>query len=167
MSMKCVRLGSEITGRTGLKFAATSFTTEVTGDTQRKPPTPDARLRSVLSFWEGENEGAAASEFAYGADAALVGQDDVLGDGQAEACAAGLAGASFIDPIETLEKTRQMFGWDAGAEVTNIELNSLLCLLRAKIDAPAGTSVFHRVVNQVGEYLVNRLAVGENLRKRV
>ena len=52
---------------------------------------------------QGEVEGLAGAEFAFGPDAAAVGQDDVLDDGQAEAGAARLAGARFVDAIEALE----------------------------------------------------------------
>ena len=45
-------------------------------------------------------------QVAFGADAAAVGDHDVLGDGQAQAGASGFAGAGFVDAIETLEEAR-------------------------------------------------------------
>ena len=38
-----------------------------------------------LGGGEGEEEGGAVSQFAFGADGAAVGEHDVLGDGEAEA----------------------------------------------------------------------------------
>ena len=63
-------------------------------------------------------------EFAFGADGAAVGEHDVLGDGEAEAGAAGFAGTRFVDAIEAFEKARQMFGGDAGAEILHIEFDA-------------------------------------------
>ena len=74
---------------------------------------------------KGEGEGASVAEFAVGTDGATVGAHDVLGDGEAEAGAAGFARAGFVDAVEALEEARKMLGGDAGAEVANIELDAL------------------------------------------
>ena len=58
---------------------------------------------------QGEKEGCARAELAFRADDAAVGEHDVLGDGQAKASAAGLAGTGFIDPVEALEDAVEMF----------------------------------------------------------
>ena len=99
-------------------------------------------------------------EFAFGADGAAVGQHDVFGDGQAEASTAGFAGAGFVDAIEAFEQSRQVLGGDAGAEILNKEFNTANCGTRAQNNAPAGTAVFHGVVNEIGKHLMNCFAVG-------
>ncbi len=64
------------------------------------------------------------AEFAFGADGAAVGEHDVLGDGEAEAGAAGFAGAGFVDAVEAFEEARQMLGGDAGAEILHVKFDS-------------------------------------------
>src|SRR5512139_1938666 len=51
----------------------------------------------------------------------LVGQDDVLDDGQSEAGAAQLLGPGLVDDIETLEDVREVIGADAGPGVFDID----------------------------------------------
>src|ERR1700675_1232204 len=86
---------------------------------------PDGRRRPSLRDLSGEceEEGAAAGEFAFGADGAAVGQHDVFGDGEAQAGAAGFAGAGFVDAIEAFEQAGQVLGGDAGAEIFDIKLD--------------------------------------------
>ncbi len=55
---------------------------------------------------QSEAECGAVAEFAFRPDAAAVSQHDVLDDGQAEPCAARLAGASLVDAVKTLENAR-------------------------------------------------------------
>src|SRR5579859_1242970 len=132
------------------------------------------RRRMSLGSREGEQEGAAVVEVTFGADGAGVGAHDVLGDGQAEAGAAGFAGAGFIDAVKAFEEAGQMLGGDSGAEVTHIELDGALraagrgCshTAGAEFDAAAGPSVFHGVVDEVGEYLVDGFAIGKDWGQR-
>jgi len=145
---------------TTLALATSSGATE----TNRHPD------RSVeLSGGQSEQECRAVGEFAFGADGAAVGQHDVFGDSQAEAGASGFAGAGFVDAIETLEQAGQVFGTDACAEILDIEFNAVfrapLRGVRAERDAFSRATVLHRVFNQVGKDLMNRLAVGENQRQ--
>ena len=49
--------------------------------------------------------------------------DDVAGDGEAEAGAAGLAGAGLVDAVEALEDAGEVLGGDARAEVAHAELD--------------------------------------------
>src|SRR5690349_10151752 len=105
-------------------------------------------------------------EFAFGADGTSVGAHDVLGDGEAEAGASGFAGARFVDAIETLEEARQMFGRDSSTVVADIEFDAPLRSTGAEFYASTSTSVFHCIVDQVREYLVDGFAIRENLRER-
>jgi len=98
-------------------------------------------------------------EFAFGADGAAVGQHDVFGDGQAEPVPPD-SRSGFVDAIEAFEQSRQVLGGDAGAEILNKEFNTANCGTRAQNNAPAGTAVFHGVVNEIGKHLMNCFAVG-------
>ena len=109
---------------------------------------------------EGEDERGAVVQFAFGADRSAVGEHDVFGDGEAEASPSGLAGASLVDAIKAFKETGQMLGRNAGAEILDVELDSPSGGPCAQDDASAGAAVFHRVVDEVGEDLVNGLAVG-------
>src|SRR5271155_2837196 len=91
-----------------------------------------------------------------------MGKHDVLGDGEAEARASGLAGAGFIDAIEAFEQARKMLGGDAGAEILDEEFDSVGNDARAKDDSSAGSSVLQGIVDQVGKDLMNGFTVGED-----
>src|SRR5258708_37218118 len=77
-----------------------------------------------LGGGEGEEEGAAVAEFAFGADGAAVGEHDVFGDGETEAGAAGFAGAGLVDAVEALEEAGQVLGGNAGAEILHIKFDA-------------------------------------------
>src|SRR5260370_36281916 len=66
---------------------------------------------------DGEVELRAAADFAFDPDAAAMHFDDVLGDGEAQAGAAELAGARGVDAIEALEDARLVGGGDANAGI--------------------------------------------------
>ena len=106
-------------------------------------------------------------EFAFGADGAAVGNHDVFGDSQPKAGASGLAGAGFIDTIETFEEARQVFGSDAGAEILDIEFDGVGNGARAEHDSSAGSAVLQGIVDEIGKNLMDGFAVGENGRKSV
>ena len=53
-----------------------------------------------------------------------------------------------------------MLRGNAGPEILDVELYSAWRGPRAQDDASAGAAVFHRVVDEVGEDLMNGLAVG-------
>jgi hypothetical protein len=72
---------------------------------------------------ESEHKGRAVIEFTFGADGSVMGEDDVLGNCEAQACASGLPGARLVDAVKALEQSRQMFGGDAGTEIADIELD--------------------------------------------
>ena len=54
---------------------------------------------------------------AFDRDVAVVGLDDVLDDGQAQAGAAQLAAAGPVDAVESLEDPRQVLAGDAAAAI--------------------------------------------------
>ena len=122
-----------------------------------------------LGGGEGEQEGAAVVEFAFGADGAAVGEHDVFGDGEAEAGATGFAGAGFIDAIEAFEKARQMLGGDAGAEILHIKFDSEFDTAAggagAENDAATGAAILHGIVDEIGKNLMNGFAVGAHRRQ--
>ena len=72
---------------------------------------------------EREDEGGAGRRGAFGPDAAAVGFDQLLDDGQAEAGAAGGAGARIVDAVEAFEDEREMFGRDAGAAILHADFD--------------------------------------------
>jgi len=76
--------------------------------------------------------------------------------------AAGFAGAGFIDAIEAFEQARKVLGGNTGAEIPNAEFYSVWNRAGAEDDASAGSTVFQRVVDQVGEDLMDRFTIGKN-----
>src|SRR5579864_4812057 len=102
-----------------------------------------------LGSGQSEQEGAAVVEVAFGADGAGVGAHDVFGDGQAEAGAAGFAGAGFIDAVEAFEEAGQMLGGDSSAEIAHVEFDAAFGGAGSEFDPASGTSVFHSIVDQV------------------
>jgi hypothetical protein len=52
----------------------------------------------------------------------VVGFDDLLDDGEAEAAAAGCARAALVGAIEPVEDARGVFGLEAGAAVDDGDL---------------------------------------------
>src|SRR4029079_3643918 len=105
-------------------------------------------------------ERAAVVQFAFGEDGAAVGKDDVLGDGEPEAGASAIARASFVDAIEAFEETTEVLGGDARAKIANVELHSVIDIARAEFDPLALIGVLAGIVNEVGEDLENRVAIG-------
>ena len=122
--------------------------------------------RRVSWGWRGQGQGevelGAVAEFALGPDAAAVGLDDVLDDGEAEAGAAGFTGAGLVHTVESLEDAVEVLGGDAGAEVLDSELDGIFSELRADADTLARASVFEGVFNQVSEDLVHGIGIGHD-----
>ena len=71
-------------------------------------------------------------KLALGPNRSLVGQNDVLRDGQSEASAPGFPRARFIDTVETLEETVQMLGGNTGSEVSDVELDAVRSRARSE-----------------------------------
>src|SRR5579864_3255778 len=84
----------------------------------------------------------------------------MFGDGEAETGASRFAGAGFVDTVEALEQARQVFGGNAGAEIADVELDAAFYRPRAQQDSLSRACVLHRVLDQIGENLVDGLAVG-------
>src|SRR5208337_462755 len=97
-------------------------------------------------------------------DAAAMRINDVLDDGEAQASAAGFAGAGLVYAIETLEYAFQMLGCDAGAEVLNTELHFRFKRQRSNSDALATLAVLKGILNEVAENLVHRVWIGQHQR---
>src|SRR4051812_21874478 len=88
-------------------------------------PRPDARAR------EAGAEGAALAGLAHDVEDAAMAHQRVLHDGEAEAGAAGFAGAAAVDAIEALGQPWQVLGRDADAGVLHFEGRAFT------LDAPA------------------------------
>ena len=114
---------------------------------------------------EPEEKSRTVGELAFGADRAAMGEHDVLGDGEAQTGASGLAGASFIDAVETLEEAGQVLGGNAGTEIADEEFYGVRDGASAEHDASAGSTIFHGIVDQVGKDLMDGFAVCEYARQ--
>ena len=71
---------------------------------------------------EGQGEGGAFLELACYFDGAVEEFDEEFDKGEADAVAAGFAGAGFIDAVEAVEDAREVGGADADAVVGDGEL---------------------------------------------
>src|SRR6266849_4249419 len=98
---------------------------------------------------DGEVELRAAADFAFDPDAAAMHFDDVLGDGEAQAGAAELAGARSVDAIEALEDARLVGGGDANAGIGDGEDDFGAAGLGADRDLAARERVLRGVVEQI------------------
>src|SRR5574344_1598125 len=95
-------------------------------NTVHEPPPGSACRRDgwlLPSSWTGrlerkrENEGAPLPQRAFSPSPATMQLDDMFYDGQAEAGATLVARAPLVDPVESLEKMRQILGRNAGTVV--------------------------------------------------
>ena len=59
-----------------------------------------------------------------------------------------------------------MLGRDASAEVANVEFNAALGGNGTEFDPSSGSAILHGVVDQIGENLMDRLAIGQDQRQR-
>lgn len=75
-----------------------------------------------------------------------VGFDNVLGDGETEACAADFARACGIDTIKSLKDADLVGLRDSNPRVRNRDHDETLYPRRANIDAAAGRRVLNGVV---------------------
>ena len=91
---------------------------------------------------QGEVELRAVAEFALSPEAATVSLEDVLDDGEAEAGAAGFAGAGLVNAVKPLEDAMEVFRGDAGAKILHSEFNLGVEHASADADALAAFSVF-------------------------
>ena len=91
-----------------------------------------------------------------------MGEHDVFGDCESEPGAAGLSRTRLVDSIKALEDAIEMFEGDAGAEVADKELNLGFEFASAYADALPTLGVFHRILDQIAEDLVERVGIGED-----
>src|SRR5579863_4022450 len=89
-----------------------------------------------------------------------MGEHDVLGDSQAQACPARLPGTSLVHAVEALKQTRQVFGGNARAKIADKKLYAVFRGPRAQNEAAAASRVLQSIVNQVGKDLVDGFTVG-------
>src|SRR5438270_90503 len=131
----------------------------------RTRPIP-GRCNAIRSGGGGQldAEGGAFSLLALDLDAAAVGLDDALGDGEPQAGAFGVAGEQVVGAIEALEDALALVGADADAVVGHLDGDrSVAPAPAAQPDALVGTGVLDRVVEQVEDRLSHRVAVDRDL----
>ncbi len=87
----------------------------------------------------------------------------MLHNGEAQPGSARLPRTVLVHAIEALEQARQVLGGDAGAEVAHQEFDGAVARLRSHHHAAAFGPVAQRVLDQVGEHLLQRVAVAPNL----
>src|SRR5688572_21099567 len=75
----------------------------------------------------------------------------MLGDGQAETGAAGLARAAAVDAVEALGEPRDVLGFDADAGVLDAEARTLRALAPGQRHGAACGRVPDRVADQIAE----------------
>src|SRR5579862_405979 len=103
---------------------------------------------------------------ALDADVAAHGLDEVLDDREPESRAAHVARAAAVDAIEALEQTRLMARLDARARVDDLDARARPVALAVVDDArPDGDgrargAIFHGVVDEVGQHLLEGAAIG-------
>ena len=83
----------------------------------------------------------------------------MLRDGQAQTGASRFVRTRFVHPVEALKQPGQMFAGDAGTEITNVKLHTVLGLARPHQDLPTAVTVLQRIVNQVRKHLMNGIAI--------
>jgi hypothetical protein len=92
-------------------------------------------------------------------------QDPVLDDREPEPGATLGPRAAGIDPIEALEDPRQVHRGNAHPRVLDRDSHQVPDPHRAHHHAPIGLVVLDRIVDQVGEDLLERHRIGENHRQ--
>jgi hypothetical protein len=84
---------------------------------------------------------------------------DVLGDGEAEACAADFAGAGCVDAIEAFEDALLIGEGDSDAGVGDGDNGFVIARGSAEIHAAAGRSVLHGVVEEILENFAEQAGI--------
>ena len=88
--------------------------------------------------------------------------DDVLHDRQAESRATLIAGTALAHPVETFEKSRQMFRADPDPIVGDLHHHAILQAITAHRTTPTIATVVDRVGEQVREDLRKAVPVGHH-----
>src|SRR6185369_10419727 len=114
-----------------------------------------ARESGRLSLLQGETEGCSrAVGVVFRPDRAAVQLDDMLDDGQPESGAPFLAASAGIDPVETLEESRNTGSGDARAGVSDRNADELILFNCLDRDAPALRRVLDGIVQQIDQHLL-------------
>ena len=108
-------------------------------------------LRGEAPRREARGEAAALAGLALDLEHGVVARERVLGDGEAEAGAAGLARAAAVDAVEALGEPRDVLGLDADAGVLDAEARPVRALAPRERDRAAGRRVADRIAHQVAE----------------
>lgn len=98
-------------------------------------------------------------EFALGPDASAMGEHDVFGNRQPQSSSARLSGTRLVHSVKAFKQATKVRGGYAGSEVANVELDGMLRLPRAQKDAAARSTILKRIVDKVGENLMDRFTV--------
>src|ERR1700737_1037661 len=98
-------------------------------------------------------------ELALSADGSAVGEHDVFSNGQPQSRTAGLSGTRFVHSVKAFKQTTKVRGRYAGSEVANVELDRMLNRPRPQKDPTAGSTILKRIVDKVGEDLMDRFTV--------
>ncbi len=104
-------------------------------------------------------ESRAAADFAFDPDAAAMHFDDVLGDGEAQAGAAQLAGARGVDAIEALKDARLIGSGNADAGIGDGEDDFGVARFRADHDLTARERVLRGIVEQILQHFREAAAI--------
>ena len=112
-------------------------------------------------LFEGDGEAAAFADFAVDFEGGVVFGEGVFDDGEAEAGAAALAAAAFVDAVEAFGEVGDVFGFDAGAVVFDGKVQrrqheyvAVGSGLEADFDFAACGGVAHGVENEVAQGVV-------------
>src|SRR5437588_688338 len=89
-----------------------------------------------------------------------MGQNDVFGDGQAQAGATRLPRSGLVNTVETLKKPGQVFGRNSRSKVLHVKFDSSLGRARAQNDPVAGSCILQCVIEQVSKDLVYGFPIG-------
>ena len=100
-----------------------------------------------------EAETTADALLTFGPHDPTVGFDELSGDGEAEAGAAGGAVAGRVNTVEAIEDVVETLRWDAGSGVSDLDTNGVARSLRGKGYGAAGGSVSDCVVEEIAEDL--------------
>src|SRR5258706_8066603 len=129
------------------------------------------RMRAIREWtsgcccWKQDAESAAFAELRLQLDAAAVRLDDLLGDGQPQAGALGLAREQVVAAVEALEDPLAVLGADAGAVVLDFDGDAPSRAARAHPDALLFASVLDGVVQEVQYHLGHGLAIDVDRRQ--
>lgn len=118
-------------------------------------------------LWEDNGEHASFGENAFDFDHAVMRFDDMLTNGEAQACSARCrTRAIFIDPIKPLEETRQVLGEDTDPGIVNLDGDGVGIwgiVIEHEPHNALAIGIFDGVVDEVYHDLFETFFVTENL----